>query len=403
MTIPIPYENQADIKNLTGVGDEILYVLDGEPDVKSGRVREIDPFDDRIVVENIDGEDGAMEYQLTKLTFYQDIGWDDGVKGGTVEPAYVALGDSAESEHIHDRCVICRDASVKKTTKGAPYLSCTLADSTSELPAKMWSFPETAEAFNNKVCVVSGRVESYKASKQVIIDAIRLASKEEVELEMEHLVPTAPTNFTTDHFDVLVKLDSIQDEDFKHVCTLAVHKYWDRFQNMPAAEKVHHAFIHGLLMHTANMMRVASFIGETYRRAGLRIDMGLLMTGVFLHDIGKIAEYTLNDLGLVEAYSVQGCLIGHPVLGAMDVAELAASAGIPEEKKLLLMHMLLSHHGEPEWGAAVRPMCVEAEILSKVDMLDAQMEIFRELQDRSETGAFSAKEFLLGNRRIYFH
>ena len=101
------------------------------------------------------------------------------------------------------------------------------------------------------------------------------------------------------------------------------------------------------------------------------VDKDLLTCGIIVHDLCKIDEFDLNPAGLVSAYSVRGELLGHLVMGAMKIEQKAIELGISREKAMLLEHMVISHHGEPDFGAAVRPMFLEAEILSQLDTLDA--------------------------------
>ena len=113
-------------------------------------------------------------------------------------------------------------------------------------------------------------------------------------------------------------------------------------------------------------------------------------------------EFTFSPLGLVTDYSTKGQLLGHLVMGAQEVAEIAKDLGISEEKSVLLQHMLLSHHGEPEFGAAVRPQCAESELLSLIDMIDSRMEIYRTALQDVPLGEFSGRIFAL-EKKIYHH
>ena len=132
------------------------------------------------------------------------------------------------------------------------------------------------------------------------------------------------------------------------------------------------------------------------------IDRSLLLTGTLLHDFAKEKEFTFSGLGLVTDYSLPGQLIGHLVMGAQEVQQCAQELGISEEKSLLLQHMILSHHGEPEFGAAVRPMCAEAELLSEIDLIDSRMEIYAEALQDLPVGSFSNRIFAL-DKKIYRH
>ena len=169
---------------------------------------------------------------------------------------------------------------------------------------------------------------------------------------------------------------------------------------IPAAKSVHHAFLGGLLMHTANMMRIADFLAGMYPET---IDRSLLLCGTLLHDMAKEREFVFSQLGLATDYSVKGQLLGHLVMGAQEAAETAQRLGVPEEKSVLLQHLILSHHGEPEFGAAVRPVCAESELLSYIDMIDSRMEIYREVLGATPLGGFSDRVFALDGKKLYHH
>ncbi|MCI2057440.1 MAG: HD domain-containing protein, partial [Oscillibacter sp.] len=178
-----------------------------------------------------------------------------------------------------------------------------------------------------------------------------------------------------------------------------LRRHGEDFRTIPAAKSVHHGFLGGLLMHTANMLKGAEAMAGLY---GEVIDRSLLLCGTLLHDFSKIQEFTLSPLGVVTEYSVKGNLLGHLVMGAEEVRDVCGALQVPEEKSVLLQHMILSHHGEPEFGAAVRPMCAESELLSELDEIDSRMEIYRETLNTVPTGEFSRRIFAL-DRRIYHH
>ena len=132
------------------------------------------------------------------------------------------------------------------------------------------------------------------------------------------------------------------------------------------------------------------------------IDRSLLLTGTLLHDMAKAQEFVFSQLGLATDYSIKGQLLGHLVMGAQDAAETAARLGVPEEKSVLVQHLILSHHGEPEFGAAVRPLCAEAELLSLIDAVDSRMEIYRETYDTMGPDTFSPRIFAL-EKKVFRH
>ena len=191
----------------------------------------------------------------------------------------------------------------------------------------------------------------------------------------------------------------MQDADYRAVARTMLQRHLAAFRSIPAAKSVHHSFLSGLLMHTYNMLRAADFLAGLYPEV---IDRSLLLTGTLLHDFAKEREFVFSDLGIVTEYSTAGQLLGHLVMGAQEVADVARELAIAEEKSLLLQHLLLSHHGEPDFGAAVRPMCAEAELLSYIDLIDSRMEIYAETLPSVPAGGFSGRIFAL-EKKIYHH
>ena len=192
-------------------------------------------------------------------------------------------------------------------------------------------------------------------------------------------------------------LASLQDADYRKLAETLFSRRKEQFKTVPAAKSIHHGFRNGLLMHTANMLQTAEFLSDLYAEV---VNRDLLLTGTLLHDMAKIREFTFSPLGAVRDYSVEGRLLGHPFMGAQEVAEAAQALGVPQEKSVLLQHLMLSHHGEPEFGAAVLPMCAEAELLHLIDLIDSRMEIYAETLQDLPAGSFSDRIYAL-EKRIY--
>ena len=167
----------------------------------------------------------------------------------------------------------------------------------------------------------------------------------------------------------------------------------------PAAFRLHHAMLGGLMLHTMSIVRMAEEICRIYPN----INRELLLSGAILHDVAKTWEFTFAKSGLVKGYSTEGELIGHLVEGAYYVADAAKELGIESEKVALLEHMILSHHGVPEYGSPIRPMFLEAEILSALDTLDAEIFEFHSATAKVEPGKFTDRQWSLDNRKLYNH
>ena len=295
---------------------------------------------------------------------------------------------------------ILKDAQIKTSNSGKPFLAATVSDRTGTLDVKAWDYsgpvgmPEDA----GKVVKIRGDITEYRGTTQLTVSNIRMALPED-SYDPSLLVPVAPIDQEQTLHQVQQLVDSLEDRDYRQVAQTMLTRHLDAFKRIPAAKSVHHSFLSGLMMHTANMLRLADFISGLYPQI---VDRSLLLTGTLLHDFAKEREFTFSQLGIVTDYSRKGQLLGHLVMGAQEVAALCAELGTPEEKSLLLQHMILSHHGEPDFGAAVRPMFAEAELLSQIDMLDSRMEIYAETLPNVPAGTFSSRIFAL-DKRIYHH
>ena len=303
-------------------------------------------------------------------------------------------GDKVEGFYI------LKEAYQKISSNGKPFLSAVIADKTGTMDVKVWDYagPVGTQEDVGKIIKIRGDVSEFKGNPQLSLSNIRMALPED-NCDTVRLVAAAPIDKDETVRKVRTLVDSMEDPDYRQVARTLLERHLAAFASIPAAKSVHHSFLSGLLMHTANMMAMADFLSGQYASV---IDRSLLLTGTLLHDFAKEIEFRFSDLGIVTDYSVKGQLLGHLVMGAQEVAQVCAELGTPEEKSLLLQHMILSHHGEPEYGAAVKPMFAEAELLSYIDMVDSRMEIYAELLPSVAEGSFSGRVFAL-DKRIYHH
>ena len=295
---------------------------------------------------------------------------------------------------------LLKSAFPKVTVSGKPFLTAVLADESGTIEAKVWDYSgPIGERDAGKVIKVRGSVSDYRGALQVTVDKLRLAAEDD-HVDVSRLVRVAPIDRAGAYADITRLVSTLEDADYRAVCEEMLRRHEDAFRTIPAAKSVHHGFLSGLLMHTYNMLRLADFLAAQYADT---VNRSLLLAGTLLHDFGKEREFTFSDLGLVTDYSTKGQLLGHLVMGAQEIAALSAELDLSEEKAMLLEHLILSHHGEPEFGAAVLPQCAEAELLSLIDQIDSRMEIYREALAPLKNGEFSQRIFALDNRRIYKH
>lgn len=305
----------------------------------------------------------------------------------------IGLGESFTGFYI------LRNIYLKTTAAGKPYLAAMLCDCSASIEAKAWDYSgPIGPADEGQVVKVQGLMQEFKGAPQIKVEKLRLAAPQD-HYDTAELVPTAPMDLNAAYARVEQLVESMTDPAYKAVCLEMLRRHGQGFQKIPAAKSVHHGFVGGLLMHTSYMLELADFLAHLYQ--GL-VQRDLLLAGTLLHDFAKLEEFTTSQLGLVTEYSTKGQLLGHLVMGAQEVAEIAKVLGIPEEKSILLQHLLLSHHGLPEYGAAVVPMCAEAELLSYIDNIDSRMEIYREQFEKTPAGTFSQRIFAL-EKRIYNH
>ena len=303
-------------------------------------------------------------------------------------------GDEVEGYYI------LKSANPKVAANGKPFLTGALSDRTGTMELKVWDYagPLTA-ADEGTVVKVRGTVGEYRGTPQFTAGRIRPAAQEDP-VDVSALVPTAPIDCGAAMEDLRRAAASITDPDYRAMAEAMLEAHGETLASIPAAKSVHHGFLHGLLMHTGNMMQLADFLAGMYADT---VDRSLLLAGTFAHDLQKEREFRFSALGLVTDYSVPGQLLGHLVMGAQEIAEIAKELDVPEEKSVLLRHLVLSHHGEPEFGAAVRPVCAESELLSYIDMIDSRMEIYREVLGATPLGGFSDRVFALDGKKLYHH
>lgn len=305
-----------------------------------------------------------------------------------------------EKPSVVEGFALLKSCDKKSAKNGTFYLDAVLSDKDGEMYAKMWDYREEAVPMPevNTVIKVRGVLQQYNGNDQFIIQRLRPATAED-NINMSDFVKSADC----DGNDMLVAIESIvngfSDDELKSVVLKMISDNREKLLTFPAAEKLHHAMTGGLLYHTLSIVRLAECVCGIYPC----IDRELLLSGAILHDIAKLREYSVNASGMVDGHTLEGALLGHLVMGAEDVGRKCDELGITPEKKYLLQHMLISHHGKLEFGAAVRPSFIEAEVLSQLDLFDANIYEMADAIKDVKTGDFTGRLWMLDNRRFYNH
>lgn len=194
---------------------------------------------------------------------------------------------------------------------------------------------------------------------------------------------------------LLSKVNNFSDDVLKSIVSKILLDNREALEVYPAAYRLHHAIVGGLMLHTASIVEMAEKTCIVYPN----INRELLLSGAILHDVAKTFEMNTAKSGLCSGYTIGGELIGHLVKGAMYIEDTAKELGINDEKVILLEHMVLSHHGVPEYGSPVRPMFLEAEILSALDSLDATIFEINNATNKINAGSFTERQWALDNRK----
>lgn len=265
--------------------------------------------------------------------------------------------------------------------KPGSFLSLTLTDGSGSIEAKLF---DNAEVCSQKlqegsIVSISGRGSVYQGSLGLILDAVELWDGP---VDKADFMPAYPGDVAALEQRIDELIDSLRDPDLSRLVSSLLHdpEIRTKFREAPAAKSMHGAYLHGLLEHVVRQAEMAECVCQCYPKA----NRDLVISGILLHDIGKIIEFSW-DMGI--EYTKYGNLQGHIVIGDRLVFDRGRELGISEEIALRLSHLILSHHGEREYGAAVLPQTLESIILHSLDNLEAKathcIEMIENSGDRS--------------------
>ena len=296
---------------------------------------------------------------------------------------------------------IVKTVAVKVGSNKKAYLDLLLADKTGEISAKKWDIadeemPGLQKIKEGSVIKVKALVTEWNGMKQLRVSRIRQTSAEDGIVMMDY-IKAAPEDAAEMYDYIYSRAAAFEDKDLRNICVKQLTDNKEKLMYYPAAQKNHHAEMAGLLYHVKRMLMMAERACEVYTN----LNRELVMTGVILHDMEKINEIDSNELGISTGYSFEGKMLGHLVQGVRTIDRLAAELDIPREKAVMLEHMILSHHYEPEFGSPKKPLFPEAEMLHYLDMVDAKMFDMQEAVEKTEPGCFSDRVWTLDNRNVY--
>lgn len=339
--------------------------------------------------------------------------------------SHIFVADFEASQYVEGIYTI-RNGQLGLTRNGKPYLKALVGDRSGQIAGRMWNVGEHVfdTVPRDGFVLIEAQTQPYQGEIQLILQNIQPAS-DVTENDLRQLIPTTDRDIDEMFNELCALLDTLEHPAIRGL----VNAYRDdedlmkSFRRAPAAVSMHHAYLGGLLEHTLQLCNLANAMLPRYPM----LNRDLVLTGLFLHDMAKCRELKY-DAGF--SYTDEGQLIGHLVMGSLWLEEKAAEAqamsgeALSREALMVLHHILISHHGQPEYGAARVPSTAEAVFISRLDELDAktQMAIDHTRQGRlqseegeessgngsgsaidgeavsSEAGDFSDKVWALGTR-----
>lgn len=305
-----------------------------------------------------------------------------------------------------------RNVSLRETRGGDPYLFVKSGNISGDIMVKIWSV-------NKKLAeiLVDGTVGGFLKLDELLVGEYNgnkeLVSRGGADVsyltrsEMNKLDGFDISNYSIgapfDGEDMLESIrvdidEKISNREVRKLVKSLFLKNEDMFRTQPAAISIHHDYEEGLLFHTYNMLRVGKSLAEFYPF----VNKSLLFAGIILHDMGKVIEYDKDGETGGYFYSVKGNLLGHISMMSAEIASEGQRLGISEEIIVNLQHLVLSHHGNLEWGSPVLPKTPEAVLLHYIDNLDSKMEQVRSELTTMDKGDTSQRVFGLGNVELYY-
>lgn len=296
---------------------------------------------------------------------------------------------------------IVKNVAIKVGSNKKAYLDLLLADCTGEISAKKWDIadeelPGLEKIKEGSVLKIKALVTEWNGMKQLRVSRIRHTSAEDG-IDMTDYIKAAPEKAEDMYEYIYSKAEGFTDKDLRNICLKQLEENREKLMYYPAAQKNHHAELAGLLYHVKRMLMMAEKACEVY----VNLNRELVMAGVILHDMEKINEIESNEMGISSGYSFEGKMLGHLIQGVRTIDRLADELDIPRQKAVMLEHMIISHHYEPEFGSPKKPLFPEAEMLHYLDMIDAKMFDMQEALEKTEPGQFSERIWTLDNRTLF--
>ena len=294
--------------------------------------------------------------------------------------------------------LVVTKAEVKLAKNNREYLNLELRDRSVSLNAKMWdSFNEFKDKeTSGRVVKVLGLLEEFMGTTQIRIEKIRFATEKE-NINPEDFLPKSQRDLQVMIEELNSRIKELKDDYLKELIKqMLTGENFDKFIKVPAGKSWHHSYIHGLLEHTLEIIKICDLMCNIHSE----LNRDLLITGAILHDYGKIEELTA---GISFDYTDKGKLLGHIVIASNQIEKAIDNIkNFPEELKIQLLHLILSHQGKLEHASPVEPKTLEAIALYHADELSAKVNAYKLAIRAEENKEDNWTKFLpLANTSLY--
>lgn len=284
-------------------------------------------------------------------------------------------------------------ATARKTKAGKPYLQLELFDGIDKISGNYWDWAGVNIPEVNAILDVTGQVTEWQGCKQLNIASISTNTEHHI----SEFAPTSGVDIGEVYKDAFALASNIHDYFLRGLSLSVLEALRSRWLEVPAAKTVHHAFVGGTLIHSLSVAKIALAISKQIPDS----NDDLCCAGGLLHDIGKLYTYTVN--GITVGMTDEGMLYDHVFMGAEFIGNFVDNLTLHAEDDIggkleMIRHIILSHHGKLEFGAAVPPMSIEAHIVNKADEIDSSVQQIIEASRKLTDAKFTERIYTLGNR-----
>jgi len=292
-----------------------------------------------------------------------------------------------------DTYALVQDCRIRYTVNQTPYYGLSLSDGETTLDARLWDINMKKDLASGMVYKMTLKINDFGGKIQAVINNIQ--DVEEGEIDVNEFYRFAPLEKEVLEEKIQAYIEKIQNENLKILVNRVIGNVYEEFFTFPGGVSMHHNYLSGLAYHTYSMLRLADQFIANYPS----LNQDLLYAGVLVHDIGKTKEF--SDAKQPQ-YTKEGNLLGHLIIGLNMLTVEAEKIGISETEEVqALLHLVIAHHGELQYGSAKEPLMMEAVALYLIDLTDSRMGAVEDEVAKTEKGNWTNPISALGKKPLY--